>query len=243
MRIVPQPPIVLRYFDARGRAQFIRDYLACRELEYADERIALSPSFEAWTAIRNDRALAGPFHKLPVLHWGDQTVSETFVIHSFLHRANGDEVLLSEKENLRHAMLFSSLYNDVMMPIGILIWADIALRGVDVGTLAKNTLGRLRGHFGSLDRTLEEWQWQRTAEKRPVMVADCALWEEIDIVQHVFREHLRLHEFATLSRLYHEAPGRAVFEKLLAARPAAVTGRGLESETETLAKMREMLAA
>jgi hypothetical protein len=59
----------------------------------------------------------------------------------------------------------------------------------------------------------------------------------------VFGEHLRLHEFATLARLYHESPGRAVFEKLLAAHPAPVTGRGLAGEGEALAKIRELVAA
>jgi glutathione S-transferase len=242
--VAPEPPpVVLRYFDARGRAQHVRNYFACREIAYADERVALSPGFEAWQAIRGDRAVAGPFHKLPVLHWGDQIVAETSVIYAFLHRSTGDEALLSEGENLRHAMLFSSLYMDVMMPIGILIWADLMFRGLDVAAYAKAALARIRGHFGTLDHTLEEWQWGRNAEKRPVMLVDCTLWEEIDIVRHVFGEHLRLHEFATLSRIYHEAPGRAVFERLIATHPASVTGRGLASEGETLAKIRELIAA
>jgi hypothetical protein len=236
-------PIVLRYFDCRGRAQFVRHYLACREIEHTDERVALSPTFEAWQAIRSDRSVAGPFHKLPVLHWGDSRIAETPVIHAFLHRAIGDEALLSEDENLRHAMLFSSLYNDVMMPMGILIWADLTFRGLDLEAYSKAVLARMRGHFGSLDRTVDEWQWHRGATKRPVMLADCLLWEELDVAQHVFGEHLRLHEFAALSRLYHEAPGRAVFERLIAARPASVTGRGLTGEAETLAKIRELIAA
>jgi hypothetical protein len=155
------PPIVLRYFDARGRAQFVRHCFACRGIEHVDERVALSPKFEAWQAIRGDRAVAGPFHKLPVLHWGNSCIAETSVIYSFLHRATGDEALLSEEENLRHTMLFSSLYNDVMMP----------------------------------------------------------------------------------SRLYHEAPGRPVFEQLIASRAAPVTGRGLVSEGEMLATIRGLIAA
>jgi len=235
-------PIVLRYFDCRGRAQFVRHYLACREFPHTDERIALSPGFEAWQAIRNDRSVVGPFHKLPVLHWGELTVAETSVIYSFLQRATGDEALLSEAENLRHAMLFSSLCSEVMTPIGILIWADRALPGIDVGAYAKGVLARLRGHFGSLDRTLEEWEWQRTAAQRPVMLADCLLWEEIDVARHVFGEHLQLHEFAMLSRVYREGQGREVFEGLVAAHPASITGRGLVSETEALAKIRELIA-
>jgi glutathione S-transferase len=136
-----------------------------------------------------------------VLHWGDRLLSETLVIQAFLHRASGDEALLSEAENLRHLMLVSSLYNDVMMPIGILIWADVLYRGAELGPLVEQSLERLRAHLGSLDRTLEEWDWVRDAEKRPIMLADCLLWEEIDVARYVFGEHLRLQDFATLSRL------------------------------------------
>jgi glutathione S-transferase len=235
-------PVVLRYFDCRGRAQFIRHYLACRELAHADERVALSPGFEAWQAIRGDRGRAGAFHKLPVLHWGERLLSETLVIQAFVHRASGDEQLLSEAENSRHAMLSSSLYHDVMLPIGILLWADLALPGVDIGALAQQSLGRIRTHFGSLDRTIEEWDWCQTAQKRPPMLTDCLLWEEIDVAQHVFGERLQLEEFATLSRAYHESEGRAAFEGLLASHPVSVTGRGLASETEALLKIREGLA-
>jgi hypothetical protein len=46
----------LRYFDCRVRAQFVRHYFACREIEHDDERVALSPGFEAWQAMRGDRA-------------------------------------------------------------------------------------------------------------------------------------------------------------------------------------------
>jgi hypothetical protein len=50
------PRAVLRYFDCRVRAQFVRHYFACREIEHDDERVALSPGFEAWQAMRGDRA-------------------------------------------------------------------------------------------------------------------------------------------------------------------------------------------
>jgi glutathione S-transferase len=237
------PPLVLRYFDCRGRAQFIRHYLAARGLEHTDERVALSPGFEAWQAMRADRGRAGVFHKLPVLHCGELLVSETLVIQAYLHRASGDEKQLTDAENARHSMLVSSLYNDVMTPIGTLIWADLLFSGVDVGKLARQSLGRIRGHLGSLDRTLEEWDWCAAAANRPIMLADCLLWEELDVARHVFGEHVRLHEFATLSRAYHECPGRATFEQLLVSRRVSITGKGVASETDTLAQIRELVAA
>jgi glutathione S-transferase len=236
------PPVVVRYFDCRGRAQFIRHYLRARELDHTDDRVPLSEGFEAWVAMRGDRSRVGPFHKLPVIHCGERTIAETLVIRDFLHRASGDERLLSEEENIRHSMLTSSLYNDVMMPLGILLWSKLSMPGIDVAAYAQQTLTRVRGHLGSLDKTLDEWGWRAAAAKRPIMLADCLLWEELDVTQHVFGEHLRLQELPMLSRLYHEMPGTGVFEAAVRERPTSVTGMGLARETAALAEIKAALS-
>jgi glutathione S-transferase len=236
------PPVVVRYFDCRGRAQFIRHYLRARELEHTDDRVPLSEGFEAWIAMRGDRTRVGPFHKLPVVHCAGRTIAETLVIRDFLHRVSGDEGLLSDEQNIRHSMLTSSLYNDVMMPIGILIWAKLSMPGVDVAAYARQTLTRVRGHLGSLDKTLDEWGWRESAATRPIMLADCLLWEELDVAQHVFGEHVRLHELPQLARLYREAPGRDVFASALQERPVSVTGMGLTRETAALAEIKAALS-
>jgi glutathione S-transferase len=235
------PPVVLRYFDCRGRAQFIRNYLNAREIEHTDDRVPLSEGFEAWVAIRNDRARVGPFHKLPVMHCGERTIAETLVIRDFLHRVSGDAGLLSEEENARHSMLVSSLYNDVMMPIGILIWAKLTMPGVDLAAYARSALTRVRGHLLSLEKTLDEWGWREAAGSRPIMLADCLLWEELDVVRHVLGEPARLHELPLLSRLYDEMPGRRGLEAALAERPVSVTGLGLRRETAVLAEIKQAL--
>jgi hypothetical protein len=236
------PPIVLRYFDARGRAQFIRHYLNARGFAYGDERLPVGMPFAEWAAMKNDRSRAGPFHKLPVLHWGETMVAEMFVINGYLHRVTGDEALLSEQDNLRHAMVFSSLAIDVLTPIALLIWADLALPGVDANAYARAVLARLGGNLDVLDKTLSEWRWQQTAATRPVMLADCSLWEKLDVVQHVFGEHARLDDRPTLARIHREAPGRDAFRAGLA-RPTAVTGRGLASEAEVISRIRAAVAA
>jgi glutathione S-transferase len=235
------PPIVLRYFDARGRAQFIRHYLNARGFEYSEERVPVGLPFREWQAMKGDRARAGPFHKLPVLHWGETTVAETLVINSYLHRVTGDEAALSEQDNLRHAMLFSCLLIDMMNPIGMLIWADLALPGVDATAYARAALARIGANLDILEKTLAEWRWRESAAARRVMLADCLLWEELDLVQHVFGEHARLENRPTLARIHREAPGRDAFLAGLA-RPAAVTGRGLASEAEILPKIRAAVA-
>ncbi len=236
------PKVTLHYFDARGRAQFIRYYLSARGVSYDDERFPLTPGFAEWAASKADREKFGPFHKLPVLRWGERKVAETMVIQAFLHRALGDEVLLSEEENLQHAMLTSSLYNDVMVPIATLLWAEIAYAGVDVGMLVKRTHDRLRGVLAAVNATLDEWAWLARAAERPVMLADCMLWEELDVVRHVFGEGLALDEYPTLASVHRSCAGRATFETICA-RVVPVTGRGLPAEDVTIRKLRELVAA
>ena len=235
------PRVTLRYFDARGRGQFLRYYLRARNVAFTDERVPLSADFGAWVAIRDDGAKTGPFHKLPVLHWGESTVAETLVIGAFLHRASGDEARLSAEDNLRHAMLTSSLYVDVMLPLGTLLWADVAYAGVDLPALTTRTLERLHKHFERLDATLADWQWLAGAKTRPVMLADCLLWEELAVAGHVFGTRLKLEQYGTLSKFYRECPDRTVFEKLLADHPCQISGR--PGEALAVANLHKILAA
>jgi glutathione S-transferase len=238
------PAITLRYFEARGRAQPIRYYFAARGVAYTDERVPLLASGKnVWLELKEDRSRVGPFHKLPVLRYGDRTIAETLVIGAFLHRALGDEALLSDEDNLRHSMLISSLYGDVVTPIATMLWAEAIYVGLDFAAYVRQAFGRLRGHLGRLEQTLAEWGWTVSARGRPVMIADCLLWEELDVSQHVFGDHARLDELPTLSRLYLEAPGRAAFQKELASNPAPVTGRGLAAEAEIIGRIRTYLAA
>jgi glutathione S-transferase len=234
------PRITLRYFDARGRAQFVRYYLRARNIVFEDERVPLSADFSTWLAIRDDRAKTGPFHKLPVLYWGDSELAETFVIADFLHRISGDHDRLSTSGNLRHAMLVSSLYVDVMTQIGTLIWADVATPGADLGTVVPRVLERVDRHLGYLDEALAEWRWLEGAKARPLMIGDCLLWEELDVVQVVFGERLALDRHSTLAQFHRDCPGRAVFETVLQEHPCPITGR--PNEAQALAAIRRILA-
>jgi len=220
-----RPTIKLHYFDARGRAQFLRYYFRVREIPFTDERVPLSADFAAWRAIRDDRSLTGPFHKLPVLHWGERLIAETLMIASFVHEALGDAASLSDDDNLRHGMLTSSLYNDVMAPLGTLLWAEVLFTGVDVAGLAKRTLERLQLHCVSLERTLIDWRWQERARRRRVMLADCLLWEELNVAQQIFGPHWSLAATPALARFCDDFAGRAGCEALLRERPCPITAR------------------
>lgn len=76
-----------------------------------------------------------------------------------------------------------------------------------------------------------------------MMLADCLLWEELDVVEHVFGKHAGLDALPTLSRLYGETPGRPAFEKVLGANRGPVTGRGLAAEAEIISRVRTYLEA
>lgn len=236
----PTGATTLRYFAARGRVQFLRYYFRIRDIEYADEEVVLSADFAAWTPIRSDRALSGPFHKLPVLHCDGQLVAETAVIAAFVHRKFGDEGRLTPADNLKHAMLLSSLFGDVMTPIALLIWLDAVYAGVDLAAAAKRSLDRLNAQMHNIERTLIEWQWFAHMNSRPIMVADCLLWEEISVLQHVFGPHVPLGSWPELARFYAEFAGRAVCERELAAKPRPVTGR--PGESAAIAKIQQVLA-
>jgi glutathione S-transferase len=233
------PPITLRYFDARGRAQFLRYYFRARRVTFNDERVALSADFAAWNAIRDDRARTGPFHKLPTLSWGDRFVAETLMIAAFVHEASGDAGALSDDDNLRHGMLTSSLCQDVMTPIAILLWAEMQFPGADLGAIAKRTLERLELHCRSLEQTLNEWRWIDKARNRRVMLVDCLLWEELNVAQQVFGPRLSLAGTPTLARFYQEFPGRGACEALLADRPCPITAR--PEEAAVIAKIQQLV--
>jgi hypothetical protein len=47
--------LTLRYFDARGRAQFLRYYLRVRNIDFTDERVPVEADFASWIRMRDDR--------------------------------------------------------------------------------------------------------------------------------------------------------------------------------------------
>lgn len=224
------PPITLRYFDARGRAQFLRYYFRVRKVSFTDERVPLTPDFAAWRALRDDRSRTGPFKKLPVLHWGDRPLAETLMIAAFLHEASGDSSGISDDDNLRHGMLTSSLLIDVNTPLAVLLWTEINFPGADLGAVAKRTLERLQQHFQAIEQSLVEWRWVERARGRRTMLADCLLWEELDAARVVFGPQWSLDATPALAKFYAEFAGRAACQAVLAENPCPITARPGEAE-------------
>jgi glutathione S-transferase len=233
------PPITLRYFEARGRAQFLRYYFRARKVSFTDERLPIDNEFAAWRAMRDDRSRTGPFQKLPVLHWGDRLLAETLMIAAFVHEASGDAGSLSDDDNLRHGMLTSSLCTDIMFPLAVLLWAEVMYPGADLTPAAKRTLDRLKGLCQALEQSLLDWRWLDKLRNRRIMLADCLLWEELDAARVVFGSHWSLSATPTLARFYDDFQGRGICEALLAERPLPITAR--PNEAEGIAKIQQLL--
>ncbi len=225
------PPITLRYFDCRGRAQYLRGFLRARNIDYVDDRVPMNPGWPEWQAMKPDRSLTGPFQKLPVLQWGDVQVAEGPVIHDWLHRKTGDADRLSEKEQLQHAMLASSCSSELMLPLGMLLYVDLSHPETDLAQQARNTVSRVRAHLQTLEEVLTQWKWCDTLAVRGTMITDCQLWEVLDCSRYIYGEALQLQEFPELYRFYQECPGREEFVALLVEHSACpVTGRPAEAE-------------
>jgi hypothetical protein len=233
------PPITLRYFDCRGRAQALRYYLRCRNIAFIDARISMKEGFAAWQAVKQDQRLTGPFLKLPVMHWGELQLAESPVIHDWLHRKLGDAALLTEQENLQHAMLSSSCRSELMTPLAMLLWQEAMYPGIDVAATVPGILKRINDHLQTLEHALAQWQWFHKLPQRPVMLADCLLWEELDKVHTIFGEYAEWQALPLLREFLHNGKGSEVFRRTLSEHPCQMTGR--PQETEALARIHTAL--
>jgi hypothetical protein len=234
------PEICLRYFAARGRAQFLRAYFSARQVPYKDERVPIDEGFASWTAMRDDRSLTGPLQRLPVLHYGDQLIAETSVIAGFVHRGLGDSDALSDDQNLKHDILVSTVNIDLLLPIAMLIWSDVMFAGLNVPAYARRSLERVNKNLAVIDKALDEWNWVTALSTRPITVADCMLWEELDQASMVFGTHFSLDDKPQLARFYREHPAREAFANVLADKPCQITGR--PGEPEAIERIQTALA-
>ena len=235
------PAITLRYFDCRGRAQYLRYYLRLHNVPFVDDRIPLDEKFIAWQKIKHDRNLTGPFLKLPVLHWGDLLLAESQVIHDWLHRKLGDEASLNEQDNLRHAMLSSSCRSELTMPLGILLWQEVMHPGADLAASAQSTLQRISAHLQILDATLQEWQWLDQLAQRRMMLADCLLWESLSASETVLGSRLEWGATPHLQQFFKECRGASLFRQMLADHPCQLSGR--PQEAAALQRIHAVLSA
>jgi hypothetical protein len=146
---------------------------------------------------------------------------------------------LSDDDNMRHGLLTSSLYTDVLTQFGILLWAEIMYPGADLKPAAKRALDRTKAHCQALEQSLVDWRWLDKLRNRRIMLADCLLWEELDVARVVFGPHWSLTATPTLARFYDDFQARGICEALIAERPCPITAR--PNEAEGIAKIQQLL--
>ncbi|HTQ99520.1 MAG TPA: hypothetical protein VMH83_06000 [Candidatus Acidoferrum sp.] len=224
------PALTLRYFDCRGRAQSFRFYLRARKIAFIDARVSMKDGFATWPAVRQDRKLSGPFAKLPVLHWGDQLVAETGVIHDFLHRKLGDAARLDDEANLRHAMLASSCRSELSTPLAMLVYQDAMYPGVDLKSTMAGTVKRIADNLAIIEAALTGWQWFEPSAKRQPMLGDCLLWEMLDWVECIFGARFDWRPLPALRQFHQHYEHAPLFRRMLAEHPCQLTGRPQEAE-------------
>lgn len=210
------PAITLRYFNCRGRAQAFRFYLQARKHTFVDARVSISEGFAAWQQIKTQLQLSGPFTRLPILLWGDQQIAETVVIHDWLHHKLGDAAKLTEQENLQHAMLSSSLRSELMTPSAMLLWQELMHPGTDVKNSAAPALKRSVDHLALLEASLLSWHWFDKMKTRPLMLADCLLWEMLDWIDGIFGEAVLWSLLPSLREFHQHNEHAALFRRMLA---------------------------
>jgi glutathione S-transferase len=119
--------ITLRYFDMSGRAQPLRDVLACAGVPFEDLRLSMAD----WSSRRDDPQIAGPHGSLPTLTWNGQTIGETIPIASFLARRLGERDAVDDVSFSLREGVVSSAYLEVIARLGELVWASLIYPGAD----------------------------------------------------------------------------------------------------------------
>ena len=144
-------PITLRYFEARGRAQPLRNALLHARLPFHDQRVTL----EQWTVLRSHGEHAGPYASLPSFTWGADTIAETLAIAGFLSRKLGDYDALSPAQIAQLEAISSNCYLEVLQRAGELIWADLMYPGTELGACCRRLLPRMVQKLTCVERLLD----------------------------------------------------------------------------------------
>jgi glutathione S-transferase len=173
--------VVLRYFDARGRAQALRNALSGAGLSFEDVRVTLA----TWPPYREDPSFSGPFGSLPTLTWDGDTVSETIAIASYIARRLGHYDGLAAGDIAKLESVVSCAYLDVLRVLAEVVWAPVMYPGADAAMTTPRVLGRALDKLGRLSallpaKTISPW----LGGTRPI-VGDFFVGEAVEALRHL----------------------------------------------------------
>jgi glutathione S-transferase len=212
--------VVLRYFEAQGRAQSLRNALTDAGIPFEDARVTLA----MWPPNREDPSFGGLFAALPTLTWDGETISETLAIATYVSKRLGHYDGLDAAQIAKLEAVISCCYQDVVRRISDTMWAPMLFPGADVVATAQRQLGSALAKLDRISALLPDGEaWLGGA--RPA-VADFFVGETVELVRKVLgsERDVRLRErvpraFVHAERL-RERPGVA---KAWATRPANFT--------------------
>jgi glutathione S-transferase len=176
--------VVLRYFDAQGRAQALRHALHALSdagLSFEDVRVTLA----TWPPLREDPSFGGWFASLPTLTWDTDTVSETLSIASYVARRSGQYDGLGAGEIAKLEAVVSCCYLDVVRCLADVVWAPILYPGVDVATTTPRQLRWSLGKLARLSALLPDGDGAAWLGGLRPTVADFFLAEAVEAMRHV----------------------------------------------------------
>lgn len=213
--------IILRYFPVCGRAQPLRHALLDAGVGFEDERIPLAD----WPARKDDPTMTGPYRSLPTLRWGDALIAETLPIASYVAHRLGHHDGLDQAARARLDAVVSCCYVDVTLPMGVLIWADLAWPGVDLERAWPAQLGRMLEKLALVSQECPGEGFLGGA--RPVM-ADFYADEAYATLRYVLgrdREPALRERFPRLASLHDRVSARPRLAGARSMRPAQFTSR------------------
>ncbi|MDJ0841455.1 MAG: glutathione S-transferase [Acidobacteriota bacterium] len=221
--------ITLRYFDITGRAQPLRDLLHDAEVAFEDHRVPREQAVNGeWVEQAKDPALGGPYGTLPVLHWGDFQLAQTEAVAWFLGQKlgyAGDD----EQSAALSAALCSLGHQDLIIPLGMMLWSPVLKPDADLREAASQTLMWLQRHLVSLERQLETGGQAYLLGAEPT-VGDFFAFEGVDAVAELYGGRT-LEPFPNLQAWRQRILKRPRLKDPLANRPTFFCSCSSEAET------------
>lgn len=222
--------ISLRYFDCRGRAQAIRFYLAEKDILFRDVRVPLENISDSWGVSKKDPEVAGLLGKLPIVEWGDLKISETMVISCYLHN-KFDSYKYTAKQNLLVKTIISSVYTDIIIPLGTLIWLDIIMPKSSTKDYLLRTIPNVEGLFERYEQILTNEKSSFLGGDQPT-IADYFTFEAIQIFLKIFkfREKFFQTGYPQLTKMHEKLIKEKGVATCINSIPEQITGRPNEKK-------------
>lgn len=125
--IAAPEPIVLRYWDCRGRGQAARliltDALGPPGDNWVDERVSLDAWGDHWVKVlKHSTAYSGPMHTMPVLEYGGQQTNQSLAVAMLAAELTGRESANALSRAFERSVM-QLLYEDLSRPFSDALWA------------------------------------------------------------------------------------------------------------------------